>query len=375
MPRPKHLARPLLLLTLGALVSACVDTETGAPPPPGVVVENPVRREITESFDYRGSLRSIDTAELRARVAGFVEEILFREGAVVEQGEVLFRIEPQPYRIALDEARAQLADARARAELAQARWRRTRTAREAQAVSEIELLEAKSERDVATAAVANAAAAVQRAELDLDYTEVRSPFRGRAGQSRVDVGNLVGTGEATLLTTVIKTDPIYAFFDTREDIALRYIQRGEQGNPDDRSFPPAFLGLANEEGHPHEGRVDFVDTALNVDTGTLQIRAIFPNPTGELFPGLFVRIRVPFETVTNALLVREDAVSTDLTGAYVLTVDEGDVVRRTPIELGGRYDGFRHVLSGLGADDRYVTRGLQKARPGQPVTPRSPTDG
>ena len=209
----------------------------------------------------------------------------------------------------------------------------------------------------------------------MSYTEVRSPIRGVVSRRLVDIGNLVGSGENTLLTTVAQMDPIYVYFDVSERLILEMFN--EQGRTLERrsTLPeeqvPAFLGLANENGWPHEGRLDYVDNTVDANTGTIQVRGVFPNSKNVLFPGLFARIRVPTLLQEDALLVSERAIGTDLGGKYLLIVGEGDMVELRHVELGRLEDGMRVIVSGLEAGERYIINGLQRARPGLPVSPKT----
>ena len=232
-------------------------------------------------------------------------------------------------------------------------------------------------RDAARADLAAAEADIRQAEIDLSYTEIRAPFRGRVGRRLVDMDNLVGAGDATLLTTIEQTKPMYAYFDVNEQIVLR-IQRLRQEYADkmDQLEPlKVFLGLADEKGCPHEGVLDFVENAVDPGTGTALIRGVFPNEDNLLYPGLFVRLRVPGKTMENALLVHERALGTDLEGKYLMLVgpdDEGndDIVEKRPVVTGPLIDGMRVIHEGISAGERYILKGLQRARPGLPVRPQ-----
>ena len=227
----------------------------------------------------------------------------------------------------------------------------------------------------ADASLLGSKAALEQAELDVSYTEVRSPIRGVVSRRLVDIGNLVGSGENTLLTTVAQMDPIYVYFDVSERLILEMFN--EQGRTFERRSTspeeqvPAFLGLANENGWPHEGRLDYVDNTVDANTGTIQVRGVFPNSKNVLFPGLFARIRVPTLLQEDALLVSERAIGTDLGGKYLLIVGEGDMVELRHVELGRLEDGMRVIVSGLEAGERYIINGLQRARPGLPVSPKT----
>lgn len=363
-------------MALGTLVAAAVAVAAGCSGPasapeqaaPEVTVAMPEVAEVTVYNDFNGTLSSVASVEIRARVEGYLEQVTFADSSDVEAGQLLFVIERHPYEVAVARAEADLARARAGLELAKARQARVERAFERKAVSEIERIEARSETDRSRADVAAMEAVLDNARLNLDYTEVRSPLAGRVDEAYVDAGNLVGGGEDTLLATVVQMDPIQAYFDVSESIALAHFARGDDGTIDGDA-PVALLGLSNEKGWPHRGRVDYVDNVVDPDTGTIRMRAVFDNKDGRLYPGLFARIRVPFEQRKDAVLVAEDALVTDLNGKYVLVVGEDDVVERRAVVLGGRYDGRREVVSGLESNQRYIVAGLQRARPGMPVNP------
>ncbi|MEM1165874.1 MAG: efflux RND transporter periplasmic adaptor subunit [Planctomycetota bacterium] len=363
----------LPLCVIGAFVVSGCGTEDPPPPPPPPTVEvaTPESRTVTEYFNYTGTFESMATAEIRARVEGFLEEMHFEESTEVEAGAVLFTIEKTTYEVAVGQAQAALARAEASESLAEAELARTQQAFDAGAANEIELLERRAELEQAQADVLNAQESIRAAELDLSYTEVRSPISGRIDQNYVDVGNLVGRDGPTLLARVDVLDPLHLSFDVSESIVLRYLDVG-QDTPEEAGFPPVEVALANDEGFPHRGRVDFADNRVDASTGTLTVRAVLPNTDGRLYPGLFARIRVPWETRENAVVIFEEAVSTGLEGKFVLVIDEQNIVSRRPIELGERQDdGMIVALSGLEGSERYIVRGLQRARPGAPVSPRA----
>lgn len=370
----RHPARLIATISavLPGLLVSCEQAEQPTPPPPTVEVAQPELRSVTEYFQYTGTLEPIASVEIRARIAGYLTDVTFRESTTVEQGEVLFTIEKEPYEVVVGQAQAAVERAKAARSLAAARLERTKKAVQANAASDLELLEADAEVQQAEADVFAAKEALKAAELDLSYTDVRSPITGRVDRNYVDVGNLVGRQEPTLLAKVVTLDPIRVSFDVSETIALRYLSSGRNGSLDerpDRPDPPNIeVGLADEEGYPHLGRMDFVDSGIDKTTGTLRVRALLPNPTAKLYPGLFASIRVPWETRENTTVIREEAVGTGLEGKFVLVVDETNTVSRTTITLGERLgDGFVAVLDGLAPNDTYIVRGIQKARPGATV--------
>lgn len=361
-----------------ALLTGCRDAPT-APPrqPPAVTVAEPDVETVTEYLYYDGTIEAIETAQIRARVPGYLEAVNFDESTDVRKGDVLFRIEAAPYEVAVQQATAALARAQAEATLAQTRRDRVVEAFERNAANDIERLEAEAELAVRNAAVDQAQAGVDEANLQLSYTEVRSPIDGRVDRNYVDVGNLVGDGERTLLATVVRMDDVRVTFDASERIVLRYIARGDAGDVgrDDTSPPPVEVGRLGDEGYPFAGMIDYVGNVVDPSTGTLIVRAVLDNPETRLFPGLYARIRVPFEENADAILVDENAVQTDLAGRFVLVVGSDNTVERRGVTVGGRYDRRLQVVSGLSAGERYVVNGLQRARPGLPVAPEMAASG
>lgn len=336
--------------------------------PPTVEVATPEVRTVTRYFEYTGTVRALRTAEIRARVPGFLEEILFEDSAEVEKGDLLFVIEQEPYRVAEQRAEAAVQRALALENEARSRLNRLNAAAEAGATNPFELIEAEATLEQRKADVVEARASLRQAQLELDYTTIESPFSGRVNRNLVDEGNLVGDGENTLLATVVKVQPIYVFFDVSERIALEYMARGRRGNVPAEAQDRVEVGLANETGYPHIGKINYVDNVLDSSTGTIEVRAIFPNENTALYPGLFARIRVPFEEIEDAVVISRNALGVGLEGSYVYVVDNENKVERRPVELGEEQDdGTVVVTSGLGAEDRYVIAGLQRVRAGQEV--------
>ena len=284
------------------------------------------------------------------------------------QGELLFVIEQEPYEAALDRAKATLQSRIAELRLAKATERRKAEALKARAISKLEVLQAEAEVLTAQAAIAEARADVRNAEIELSYTEIRAPISGRVGRNLVDVGNLVGAGEQTLLTTIVKYQPMYAYFNVNERDLLRY---RENKKTQDEGWEPVFeLGLANDAGYPHKGRLDYIDNRVDETTGTITIRGEFPNQMGDMVPGLFARIRIPEPQEQSALLVPEDALNRDQRGTYTLVVNSENTVEYRLLQAGPQIDGgLRVVEDGLRPDDWVIVRGIQRARPGAKVAP------
>ncbi len=373
---PPHPLAGLAVSALGCLVLSCSGpNEYVEPPPPTVTVAPPVQKTVTDYLEFSGTSESIATVEIRARVRGYLQERLFDEGTIVSEGDLLFVIDPREYEAAVARAEASLQVARTTLGLFRARLARKQEAQKKRAVSELEVIEARAERDAGIARVAAAEAALKKAKLDLSYTQIRSPITGRAGRRLVDVGNLVGAGENTLLTTIVQFDPMYVYFDVSERDLLRIMEDTPEArtveNRDERESRIALeLGLANEEGFPHRGTVDYSDQGVDSSTGTLLVRGVFPNPEPMfMLPGFFARVRFPYQERENALLVTERALGRDQSGSFLLVVDDDDVVQYRSVALGARVEGMRVVESGLEPDDRVIVNGVLFARPGARVNP------
>jgi len=374
-PRSLH----LLLLFSVALLAGCGDEAPGAAPaasqPPEVGVASPLSKRLVEWDAFTGRLEAVKSVDVRARVSGYLDAIHFDDGARVEEGTLLFSIDPRPFQAELDRRRGELATATARRDLARQLLDRTARLLERNATSEEERDQRAGELAQAEASVVAAQAAVTAAELDLEFTQVRAPIAGRIGRHLVSTGNLIdgGSSFATLLTTINSLDPIHAYFDADERAYLKYTRLDREGKrPSSREVAnPVFLGLEDEVGFPHLGYMDFVDNRLDADTGTMRGRAIFDNPDGVLTPGLFARLRLRGGAEYDALLLPDAAVGTDQTQRIVWVVGDDDVVQPRVVELGPMAYGLRVIREGLTASDRVVVSGLQRLRPGTRITPRA----
>lgn len=363
----------LAVLFVGA---GCGSPPPTPPPPPQVTVATPQRQNVVAYGEFTGTSRAIESAEIRARVSGELREMRFQPSSLVRKGELLFIIEQEQYQAARDEAYAALRSAQADSARAESDLKRIQLAIQSNAVSEQELDRAQAQRDMANATVLSAKARLDRAELDLSYTLVRSPITGVVSRNLVDVGNLVSASSATLLTTVNKMDPIFVYFEAPERHVLRFLSERAKNTdaPIDRPevIGQAFIGLSTEAGFPHEGYIDYVDNTVNPTTGTIQLRAVIPNPENVLFPGLFVRVRVPGATQSNSIVIDEKAVATDIGGKYIYVIGDNNIVEQRYIQLGdGQDNGTVVVRDGLEGDESYITNGILRARPGLPVTPVS----
>jgi len=348
---------------------------SAAPPPPTVTVAKPLVKELREWRDFTGQFAAPDAVEIRARVSGYLESVNFTDGQLVKKGDLLFVIEPKPYEIALENAKAQLAQAEAQLQLAQAQLERTAQLRKNDYASQETYDERAAQVNVAKATRDAASAEVDQANLNLAYTRVTAPVSGRVGQHEVSIGNLVmgGTGgSTTLLTTIVSLNPIWLDFNVSEGDGMAYkrlVQKGEVESARDNDV--AVQGqLMDETNWPLKGTIDFVDNQYDRTSGTIRVRATFPNPKLFITPGQFGRVRVPMSQEKPTMLVPDAAVVTDQSTKMLFTVtDDGTVVPKL-VELGSLADdNLRIVKSGITPDDRVIINGLLRARPGQKVTP------
>ena len=364
------------------LLAACEQrNEYVEPPPPKVTVAKPLQQAITDYLEFTGTTHAFEEVEIRARVAGFLQSMEFTPGNLVEKGDLLFVIDPREYEALLNAAEAELVSAEATLKRGQTEFERAQKLFKQKAGAETDVVKWRGERDVARAVVLQAKAKVEKAGLDLGYTNVTAPLAGRVSRNLVDPGNLVGESEPTLLTKVTRYDPMYVYFNLNERDLLKVMAMNrneiEKKGLDPVKDPQAkaeialFLGLATEEGYPHEGMLDFAESSVDADTGTLQLRGVFPNPGSSpvLLPGLFTRLRMPVEKRENALLVTERAIGSDQSGRYLLTVNSENMVEKKPIRMGRLENGLRVIEEGLQPGERVVVNGLQRARPGAKVDP------
>lgn len=340
-----------------------------------VTVMLPVHKKVTRYLEATGTAVAVESVEILARVQGFLESIHFKPRSRVKAGDLLFVIDPRPFQAKVHQAAGALQRKEANLKLAQIELDKSKELYDKAAVSEIKLIERTAQRDMAAADVETAKADLEAARLELAYTQVEAPINGRVSRNYVDVGNLVGAGEKTLLTKMYNDDSIYVYFNLSELDVLPVIRKYSKDLADippgqrlEASPTPVYIGLADEEGYPHEGRVDFSEPAVDTGTGTLQVRAAFPNPTGLIFPGMFVRVRIPVKT-EEALLVPDVAVQADQGGRYLLVVNDKNVVEQRYVTRGPRVDRMQVIEKGLDAKDRVIVKGVQRARPGTKVNP------
>lgn len=366
-------------LAAGAMFALLVGcgrpTAQRPPPPPNVTVAPVERREIVEWNEFIGRTAPVETVEVRPRVSGYIQEVRFQSGQLVKKGEVLFLIDPRWNKAELDRADAEYEGAKIRLQNAEREARRTSQLLLSKAVSTEEAEAREARHQGAKAAVLAAKAARDSAQLDYEYTQVRAPIDGRVSRELVTVGNYVSgvAGNATLLTTIVSTDPVYVYADVDENSLLRFnaLLRAKRMASTCDGEIPVELQLSDEDGFPHHGSIESFDNRLDPQTGSILLRAKFPNPSGRIVPGLFARIRVPGSEKHSALLVEEQAIGTDQAQKFVLTLTETNTVAYRPVQLGPSVQGKRIVRAGLQVGERIVVRGLQRVRPGMPVTPQN----
>jgi RND family efflux transporter MFP subunit len=364
------------LLVVANLLIGCDSkpAASSAPPasPPPVTVARPLQKTIIEWDEYTGRFSAMASVEVRARVSGFIDSVHFKDGQLVKQGDLLFVIDPRPYKLAVEQSTADMERASARLEIARLDVERATPLARSQTITAREFDTRQSTQREAAAQVASAEATLRQAKLNLEWTEVRAPIAGRISDTRVDAGNLISGGQvgATLLTVIVSIDPIRFVFDGSEADFLRYLRLSAAGaRPLSRDVQnPVSVRLADESEYKHHGRMDFVDNVLNPRTGTIRGRAVFDNKDGLLTPGFFGRLRL-FGGEHEALLVPDSAIASDQSRKIVFTVADDGTVGTKLVELGPIVEGLRVIRSGLVATDRIVIDGLQRARPGQKVTP------
>lgn len=357
-------------LALLALIAGCLagNADRDAPPPaPEVSVAEVAISEWQASQQFTGRLQAKDTVELRPRVGGYVEAVLFDEGSRVEAGTPLFRIDPRPYRAEV--ARLSAERERAQAELALARSNEARAVKllAENAISKEEHDNLATAQSIARARLGAVEAALDTAELNLEFTTVRAPIAGRLSRALITEGNLVDG--STLLTTLVSDDPIHAYFDADEQSYLDYVH-GRAGLGDEQPEKPAVrVGLINEEGYPHEGTLDFIDNRVDPVSGTIRGRAVLDNADGYFTPGLFVRLQLVSPVRLKVALVDDRAIGTDLDRKFVLVIDEQNVAQYRQVETGPLVEDMRVILDGLREGEVVIVNGLQRVRPGMPVAP------
>lgn len=375
----RHFKIMTVAVLITSLLYGCTaSSEAQSPPPaPEVSVATPLVDQVVDWDEFTGRFEAPQSVDVRARVGGYIQAVHFRDGQYVRKGQLLFTLDPRPAQAALASARAQAAQAEAQVALARSELARVESLLEIQAVSRAEVDQKRAAVQTAEAAVAAARAAVRGRELDVEFTRVTAPISGRVSDRRVDAGNLVGGGSsaADVLTTIVASSPIHFVFEASESVMLRY-----QRDARDGTSAPIRIRLQDETGFRWSGTVDFSDNVVDPASGTIRLRAVVQNGDGFLKPGLFGQARVAGAAPYQALLVPDAAVATDQARRVIYVVDADNTVVARPVELGPLSDGLRVIRSGIEPTDRVIVNGQLRARPGQPVTPktveiaRTPTD-
>ncbi|MFT4162063.1 efflux RND transporter periplasmic adaptor subunit [Shinella sp.] len=353
-----------------AQAEAVAAAEVPAVPVTIAVVEN---RDVVTWQEFSGRLEAIDRVQVRSRVAGAIQSVDFREGALVKAGDLLFTIDPEPYRTAVTQAEGQLASAEARVKLAKIQLERSERLAQSNSISQSEVDQRQNALAEANAALKTGQAALHAAQIELDYTNVRAPVSGRAGRVEITVGNLVAAGSASpALTTLVSIDPIYASFNVSEETVAKALAALPASDGALRPIEqiPVEVGTLADEGTPIRGKLQLIGNEVDAASGTIAVRAVFDNPGGRLIPGQFVRIRMGEPRTESKILVSEKAVGTDQDKKFVFVVDKDNKVAYRPIVLGSLSGGERVVESGLAAGDKVVVNGLQRIRPGAVVDPQ-----
>jgi multidrug efflux system membrane fusion protein len=362
------------LLTIAAFSIGCSGSaQPPAPAPPEVTVAEVVCKQLSDSDEFTGRLEAVNAVEVRPRVSGYLQGVHFKEGEIVRQGDLLFQIDPRPLQAEVDRLRGELSEAKAQSERAESDFQRAQRLHNNDGMSAEEYDRRAAVRSEAVARVASTQGALRGAELNLEFTRVIAPITGRVGRAEITEGNLVESGAAQVkpLTTLVSLDPIYAYFDVDEQTYLKYarITRARRAESHEQRGA-ALLGLADEDGFPHTGLVNFVDNQVSSTTGTIRVRARFSNQNLALTPGLFARVRLQGGGAYSGCLAKDDAVVTDLNQKYVYVLGKDNKVEYRAVEVGPMSDGLRVFRKGLRAGDVVVVSGLQRVRPGVAVSPR-----
>ncbi len=377
-PSSVALRRAMTALTLATFVVGCGESaqKPAAPPPPQVTVAKPVKRTVFDFDEYVGRFVAVNSVEVRARVSGYLESVAFKDGQNVQQSDLLFTIDKRPFQNAVDQARANVTQAKSNLSFTEADYTRGQQLVRDKTITDQTFEQRSQAFRNAQAAVTNAEAAQRTSELDLEFTELRAPINGRIGDRRVSPGNLVtgGTsGNTTLLATIVSTDPIRFEFTFDESSYLRYQRMANTGQDiaSRNAGTKVSLKLIDEADFKHDGSMDFVDNVIDRTTGTIRGRAVFANPNAVFTPGMFARVRVPASPAYEALLVPDSAIGTEQARKFVTVVNAENVVGPKYVTLAQVLpDGMRVIKEGLSSDDRVVVNGQQRARPGQKVTPQ-----
>jgi len=373
----------LLLLASGSLCLACErapEAPVAPPKPPEVTISQVVERSVIDFEEFTGRMDAGESVEVRARVSGYLNKVHFTDGQEVKEGTLLFEIDPRTFEAAIKNAEGQKAQWLAKRDKSKADVTRYEGLVPTGAAAAQDLDRVRAELGEAIAAIQSSEAAIERAQLDLEFSKIEAPIDGQVGEALITKGNLIqpGTGNDALLTTIVSLDPIYVYFDVDERTILRFRERQRTARTAGETLPtveelkiPLLLGLANEDGFPHKGVIDFSNNRVDAATGTVQVRGTFDNAKREFKPGFFARVRVPISDSYKALLVSEVAMGTDQGQKFVLVVNDQNTVEKRFVKPGPlQDDGLRVISDGLKSGELVVVNGLQRARPGKPVTPQ-----
>ncbi len=364
----------LALVTLAGLNAGCSSSaQPKAPAPVEVSVAEVICKQIGESDEFTGRLEAVHAVEVRPRVSGYLQSVHFKEGEIVGEGDLLFQIDPRPFQAEVDRLKGELSQAKAQRARAESDFERAERLHNNDGMSAEEYDRRAAVRNEAEARIASTQAALRGAELNLEFTRVTAPITGRVGRAEITEGNLVegGAGQVKPLTTLVSLDPIYVYFDVDEQTYLKYAHVTQIRKTGSGELPgAALLGLADENGFPHVGRLSFVDNQVSSSTGTIRLRATFANKNLTLTPGLFARIRLQGGGAQSGCLAKDEAVVTDLNQKYVFVLGKDNTLEYRTVTLGRMTEGLRIVRHGLREGDTIVVSGLQRVRPGATVTPR-----
>jgi len=361
--------------TSGCDNSSNAKTANQAAPAAVVTISQPIHKNVVEWDEYTGRLDTVQTVEVRPRVSGYISQVNFKDGAKVKKGELLYVIDPRPFVAERDRAAAEVDRSRAQLELAKNDLARAEGLFKSHFISAAEYDNRSKSVSQLEAALRSAEATLEEAKLNVEFSQLRSPIDGRIGRTLKTVGNLVtggnNSGEATLLTTIESTDPIYVYFNADEESVLKYLRLAREGLRKSARYGPIpiELELADEKNFPHKGYTDYVEPRVDPATGTVRARGVFPNPDDQLVPGFFVRVRIPASGAYPALLISDAAVGVDQEKKFVLVVNKDNVAEYRTVKLGPFIDGLRVIQQGLKPDDWVIVNGLQRVQPGAKVNP------
>jgi len=376
--RSTVLSASLLAVSVAAFMTGCARNEAATPnvmPAVEVGVAEVISRPVTDFDQYTGRIRAIQRVEIRPRVSGFISSVNFSEGREVKQGDILFIIDPRPYEAELKRAQAQLQHDITAANLARIERDRAEKLLSQRAISQEQYDTRVTTHEQAQANVLASQAAVDTAQLNVSFTQVRAPINGRVGKAEITAGNLVANG-ATLLTTIVSQDPVYVEFQADEQTYLKHVRPDKQTankktqGSNDAESNALWVGLASETGYPHQAKLEFVNNELDVATGAINIRGVLSNPDRKFVPGMFARVKFPQSTRHDAILIRDAAIGTDQNVRFVFVVNADNQIEYRAIKPGSLIDDLREVEEGLKPGERIVVNGLQRVRPGAPVTPQ-----